>query len=299
VNGPATSFPAQWTLPDAQADGPYTVTAQVFDAAGTTALSDPKPVSVFLNRYLPDPMAYAALAAGRNHLYLQSGSATSGTPEIEVYPSNTAGSRIDRDVIGFQTLRFVGGASGVNGCLTSSILVRGCQDTGAPLRPTSGSVPLLRYRMIPYALNADGTQQIGNGSPPLTNDVNAVNTRPCVPRSVNAVRAGLVITFTWTSPGSIAGCAPAAGDTDAGDCVDFFRIYTRNAGITTFGYADRVDRTPFGNPVSPCGTGAAQSSNTITLWESTSTTKSYQITSVDTKLDESTPVVPANCGTSC
>jgi prepilin-type N-terminal cleavage/methylation domain-containing protein len=296
--GPATSFAAQWTLPDAQPDGPYTVTAQVFDSSGNTAQSDPKPVSVFLNRYLPDPNAWKP-AAGRDRLWLQSGSATSGTPEVEFYPSNTANVRIDRDVVGFQTLRFVGSASGVNGCSTTSMLIRSCQDTGAPLRPTSGSVPTLRYRVTPYAYNADGTQQLGNGSPPLSADANLANTRPCVPRNVNATRVGTTITFTWTNPGSVAGCTNASGDADSGDCVDFFRIYTRAAGSSAFVWADRADRTPFGNAVSPCGASAAEQSNSITLWEGTSTTKSYQITAVDTRLDESTAVVPANCGTSC
>ncbi|MEA2368658.1 MAG: hypothetical protein QOH38_1376 [Thermoleophilaceae bacterium] len=298
TSGPATTFAAQWNLPDAQPDGPYTVTAQVFDSSGNTALSDPKPVSVTLNRYLPDPNAWIPVA-GRNHLYLQSGSTTSGTPEVEFYPSNTAGVRIDHDVIGFQTLRFVGAASGVNACSTNSMLIRGCQDTGAPTRPTSGSVPTVKYRVTPYALNADGTQQLGNGNPPLSADVNVADTRPCSPRNLTATRSLTTITFTWTLPGNITGCTPVTGDPDAGDCVDFFRIYTKSAGVTAFGYLDRVDRTPFGNPSTPCGASAAESSNTITLWEGTSTPKSYQLTAVDTKLDESIPVVPTGCGSSC
>jgi prepilin-type N-terminal cleavage/methylation domain-containing protein len=294
VNGPATTFNATWTLPDAQPDGTYTVSAQVYDSSGNTALSDPVPVTTILNRYLPDPNAFAATSAGRNHLYLQ-GTTGFGYPEVETYPSNTSGARLDRDIVGFQTMRYVGSASGVLACSTNSVLLRSCQDTGAPNR--AAGTPL-RYRIIPYALNADGTQQLGNGNPPVSLDVNLANTRPCSPRSLTATRAGTVVTLTWLAPALASPCATASGDPDSGDCIDFYRIYTDPAGSTAFAFGDRVDRTPFGVAVNPCG-AAGEASTTITLWETTSTAKSYQLTAVDSKLDESVPITPTNCGSSC
>ncbi|HKP91117.1 MAG TPA: hypothetical protein VJT75_14220 [Thermoleophilaceae bacterium] len=293
VNGPGTTFNSTWTLPDGQPDGTYSVSAQVFDSSGNTALSAPKAVTTILNRYLPDPNAFAATAAGRNHLYLQ-GTTGFGYPEVETYPSNTAGARLDRDIVGFQTLRYLGTASGVLACSTNSVLARSCQDTGAPNRSTTA----LRYRIIPYALNADGTQQLGNGNPPVSIDVNAVNTRPCAPRNLTASRNGTIVTLTWQAPALASPCTTASGDPDAGDCIDFHRVYTRTAGSTAFAFGDRVDRTPFGVAVSPCG-AAGEVSTSLTLWETTSTAKSYQVTSVDTKLDESVPATPTNCGSSC
>jgi type IV pilus assembly protein PilV len=294
VTGPGTTFNSTWTLPDGQPDGTYSVTAQVFDASGVVALSDPKPVTTILNRYLPDPNAFAATSAGRNHQYLQSGSATSGTPEVETYPSNTAGARLDRDIVGFQTMRYVGSATGVLTCSTNSVLIRSCQDTTAPLKAST----VVRYRIIPYALNADGTQQIGNGNPPVSSDVNLNNTRPCSPRNVTVVRSGTVVTISWLAPLVAAPCATASGDPDSGDCIDFYRVYTKAAGSTTFAFGDRVDRSPFGVAVSPCG-AAGELSTSITLWEATSVAKSYQVTAVDTKLDESVPAIPTGCGSTC
>ncbi|MEA2274658.1 MAG: hypothetical protein QOI98_3366, partial [Solirubrobacteraceae bacterium] len=293
VSGPGTTFNATWTLPDGQPDGTYAVTAQVYDSSGNVALSDPKPVTTILNRYLPDPLAYAAASAGRNHLYLQ-GTSGFGYPEIETYPSNS-GARIDRDVIGFATLRFVGNATGVQACSTNSMQVRWCQDTGAPVRSSSTT---LKYRITPYALNADGTQQLGNGNPPVSADVNLANTRPCSPRSVTVARSGSVVTLSWLAPALTSPCTTASGDPDASDCIDFYRVYTKSAGVTTFAYGDRTDRTPFGVAVSPCG-AAGELSTSIMLWEGTSTAKSYQVTSVDTHLDESVPATPTGCGTSC
>ena len=69
VNGPATTFNWTWNLPDAQPDGNYVVTSQIYDAAGTTAISNPSPLVVTVNRYIPDHNAFAPTAAGRNPLF--------------------------------------------------------------------------------------------------------------------------------------------------------------------------------------------------------------------------------------
>jgi hypothetical protein len=151
---------------------------------------------------------------------------------------------------------------------------------------------------VPYALNADGTQQIGNGNPPTSADVNLVNTRPCAPRNVTVSRAATIVTMTWSAPALASPCTTASGDPDSGDCIDFYRVYTRTAGSSAFTYGDRVDRTPFGVAVNPCG-AAGEASTSITLWEADATAKSYQVTSVDSHLDESVPAVPTGCAASC
>ena len=121
---------------------------------------------------------------------------------------------------------------------------------------------------------------------------------------MQATRAGNIVTFTWTNPGASTPGCPAAGatsgDPDSGDCVDFFRVYSKASGdASAFLYTERFDRTPFGNPVSPCGANASEQSNGIMIWENDSTPKRYQVTAVDTHLGESVPATPANCGPSC
>jgi prepilin-type N-terminal cleavage/methylation domain-containing protein len=284
VNGPATSFTWSWALPNAQPDGVYNVTAQVFDSTGNTAQGDPKPLSVTINRYVPDYNAFTVASAGRNHLYPLG---ASSTPEIETYPSAGGAGRVDRDIAGFMIARQVGN-NGTIVCTTTSVLIRWCQDTTAPA--PSGNTAMT-YDTGPYGYYPNGTQAIGNAGG-VSSNVNAANARPCNPSSVQLTRAGSVVTFTWTNPGICSPGTTASGDPNAGDCVDFFRVYSKpTSDLTAFKYSERVDRTPFGNPVSPCGANSTEQSNGITLWENDSTTKRYQITSVDRSLDESTGVI--------
>lgn len=298
VNGPGTTFNWTWTLPAAQPDGTYNITAQVFDSAGSTPLSDPKPLSAILNRYLPDFNAYTVAAAGRNPLY-------GFKPEIETYPTTGGTGRVDRDVTGFLVARFActSGCTGVQVGTTASGNVRWMQDNGAPTCAALPCTGILTYQITPVGLYPDGSQQLGNPTPKSVN-VNLANNRPCAPTNVQAVRAGNIVTFTWTNPGTATpGCAAAgatSGDPDSGDCVDFFRVYSKSASdASAFQYTERADRTPFGNATSPCGANSTEQSNGIMLWENDSTPKRYQVTAVDTKLAESLPATPANCGSSC
>jgi hypothetical protein len=107
-----------------------------------------------------------------------------------------------------------------------------------------------------------------------------------------------VVTLSWLAPALVSPCTTASGDPNASDCIDFYRVYTRAAGSTAFAFGDRVDRTPFGVVFTGCG-AAGEVSTSITLWEADATPKSYQVTSVDLKLDESVPVTPTVCGSSC
>lgn len=270
VSGPATSFNWTWSLPDAQPDGNYVVTAQIFDSAGSTAISSPSPLVVTVNRYVPDHNAFAPTAAGRNPLF-------GNTPEIETYPTSNTSARVDRDVTGFLASRLVNGSLVAVACQTYSPVVRGCQDVEAPNCCSS----VLTYRITPTGANPDGSQQVGGIAAASTN-VNVSNTRPSAPSAPTASRNGNTVTLTWTNPAG-------SGDPDTGDCVDFYRIYRRDLNDSeTFEYEDRIERTTFGNPVAPCGADSTETSNSITLIEDDSLVKRYRITAVDTHMAEST-----------
>jgi Tfp pilus assembly protein PilV len=267
LDGPATTFEWTWNLPDSQPDGNYVVAAQIFDSTGANAISSPSPLVVTINRYVPDHTAFAPTAAGRNPLW-------SNLPEIETYPTASLTARVDRDVTGFLATRLVNGVANGTACQTYSPTVRGCQDTAAP--NSQGSI--LTYRITPTGANPDGSQQVGGTTIPSP-DVNLPNARPYEPENVTVARAGNRVTISWTN-------ATGSGDPDAGDCIDFFRVYRRDIGGTTWEYTDRIERTTFGNAAQPCG-GAGESSNSIVLVEENALAKRYRVTAVDTHLAES------------
>ena len=272
VNGPASTFNWTWSLTDGQPDGNYVVTAQIYDSAGTTAISSPSPLVVPVNRYIPDQNAFAPTAAGRNPIF-------NNTPEIESYPSTSASARVDRDLTGFLASRLINGSLDGVACQTYSPLVRGCQDKDAPHCCSS----VLTYRITPTGANPDGSQQVG-GITTASENVNLDNTRPSTPSAPEAVRDGNMVTLSWTNPAG-------SGDPDTGDCIDFYRIYRRELNDTSsFEYEDRIERTTFGNAVAPCGADATEFQNTITLIEDDALSKRYRITAVDTHMAESNRV---------
>ena len=268
LTGPGTAFSWTWELPDWQPDGTYVVAAQIYDASGATAISSPTPLVVTINRYVPDHNAFAPTAAGRNPLW-------SNLPEIETYPTSDTNARVDRDVTGFLATRLVDGAPNGVACQTYSPAARGCQDVSNP--PCCGAS--VTYQIAPTGANPDGSQQVGGATTPSPN-VNAPNTRPAAPDLLTVSRNGRRVTLSWTNP-------PGSGDPDAGDCIDFFRVYRRDLNGTTWEYADRIERTTFGNAVAPCG-GPGELSSSITLVEDSSSQKRYRVTAVDTHLAEST-----------
>jgi hypothetical protein len=271
VSGPAQSFSWTWTLPDNQPDGAYTVAAQAFDSAGIVAQGEPKPVTVTINRYKPDGTAYAVPLAGRNPLF-------GNVPEIETYPSPSSSARVDRDVTGFEFWVYQGGGSGAQFCTTNSIADRWCAEVAAPSNGAART-----YAIGPDGLNPDGTFQAGTLSAKSA-DVNVANTRPSPPTGLTVTRNGSVATLNWTVP-------TGSGDPDSGDCVMFFRIYSKPAGdASAWTYLDRVDRTPFGNAVSPCGADATETSNSVDISEANGTAKQYRVTAVDRHMAESTMV---------
>jgi prepilin-type N-terminal cleavage/methylation domain-containing protein len=271
VTGPAQTFNWTWNLPDDQPDGVYTVAAQVFDSTGTTAQGEPTPVTVTINRYMPDGTAYAVPLAGRNPLF-------SNTPEVETYPSSSTSARVDRDVTGFEFWVYQGSGSGSKFCTTASINDRWCAEVGAPVNGSPRT-----YAIDATALNPDGTSQAGAVSG-RSSDVNLANTRPNPPTGVAVTRTGDVAHVSWTVPSG-------SGDPDSGDCVLFFRVYSKPGGSTApWTYQDRVERTPFGNPVPPCGADATETSTEVDLSEADGSTKDYRVTAVDRHMAESTMV---------
>jgi type II secretory pathway pseudopilin PulG len=269
VSGPGQTFTWTWNLPDNQPDGVYTIAAQVFDSAGIIAQGEPKPLSVTINRYTPDGTAYAVPLAGRNPLF-------SGIPEVETYPSSATSARVDRDVTGFEFWVYQGSGAGSKFCTTNSIADRWCAELGAP-----GNGSARTYAIAPDGLNPDGTAQSGTVSG-KSSDVNLANTRPNPPTGLSVTRSGSVATVSWTVPAG-------SGDPDSGDCVLFFRVYSKPAGdASAWTYLNRVDRTPFGNPVSPCGADATETSTSSDLSEADGSAKQYRVTAVDRHMAEST-----------
>jgi hypothetical protein len=288
INGPATTFTWTWTLPDSQPDGTYSVAAQAVDSSGTSPQGDPKLRTVILNRYRPTGAGYSPASAGRNALW-------GNVPEIEWYPA-TSTARIDRDVVAFDVWRYPSGSLGSRVQVIMGTTARWARDPSFPT--PGGRTPTLTYAVWPSDYDNAGNIRFGttSGQSPNTWITNA---QPRTPTALTAVRNGTEVSLNWTQ--STTGSAqPNAGDSDTGDCVDFYRIYRKAASDTSaWSVNDRVDRTPFGNAVAPCG-AAGEFSNSITLFEDDSSPKKYRLTAVDKKLSESPLVTPGGaCATSC
>lgn len=271
LTGPGQTFSWTWNLPDGQPDGVYTVSAQVYDATVSAAQGEPKLLTTAINRYKPDGTAYAVPLAGRNPLF-------SNVPEVETYPSASGTARVDRDVTGFRFWVFQGSGSGTTWCTTSGVGQRWCADTTSPNSSSSRT-----YAIAPVGLNPDGTVMEGTTSGRST-DINLSNNRPNPPTAVSVTRSGSFATLSWTVPSG-------SGDPDNGDCVLFFRVYSKPSGDTSsWTYDNRVGRTPFGNAVSPCGQSATETSTSLRLEEANASTKQYRVTAVDRRMAESTMV---------
>jgi hypothetical protein len=286
VTGPGTTFNWTWTMADAMPDGTYSVAAQAVDSAtGNIPQGDPYLRSVVVNRYRPTGNGYSPAQAGRNPLF-------NLVPEIEWYPAVTT-ARVDRDVIAFDIWRYPNGALGSRAQTVMGTTTNWFADLSYPTGKTS-----ITYAVWPSDYDNGGTLRYGTSSGQSPN-VMATNTRPVAPTAATVTRSGTQVTLNWTQS-TTGGAQPNKGDADTSDCVDFYRIYRKAAGDNSaWVYASRVDRTPFGNAVSPCGLTASEFSNSILLSEADSSFKQYRITAVDRKLAESTLVTPTNCATTC
>ncbi len=175
-----------------------------------------------------------------------------GTVEIE-WNANR-----ERDIIGYQVVRVTPDDPDTVVCpLVTQQLVTTCVDTSPP------DVPNLGY--VVYAYDRDpltGSPRAGDVSTP-TLDVTKTNTAPFPPVNLSGTRAGDSVTLTWQRP--------SPEDPDAGDAIEFYRIYRDGKALT-----DRYERwfDPRANPI----------------WQDTRTgglTHTYWVTAVDENFAES------------
>jgi type II secretory pathway pseudopilin PulG len=292
ASGSGNSWTFTWNLatnyPQTTVDGTYDVSAQAYDSAGA-ASGDSAVDSVKLNRFTPDVTAFVTIA-GLNPLW-------SSVPEIEFYPSNTTGARVDRDIAGYTYGRFYGRNSGTptadyaGTCF--NIAANWCRDT--TYSNISGNpTTWVEYELVPDDLAPDGEVRWAANYVTCSNSfvgatcsrsVMAANTQPTAPTSLTASASGGNVTLNWTVPNSNGG----AGDPDSNDCVDTFRIYRTPTSAASPAITDRYDRTPSGVISAACGT-IASSSYTDTATGGVQ--HKYWVTSVDTRLAESTLLGP-------
>jgi Tfp pilus assembly protein PilV len=290
ASGSGNSWTFTWSLgttyPQTPVDGVYDISAQAFDSAGA-ASGDSAVDSVKLNRFTPDVNAYYTVA-GKNPLW-------SSVPEVEFYPSNTTGARLDRDIVGYTYGRFYpqGGSTQADYAGTCyNILSNWCRDT--TFSSISGNPSWVEYEVVPNDFAPDGEVRWAANYVTCSNSVveatcsrsvNASNTSPSPPTSLTASTSGGNVVLNWSVPTSNGG----AGDPDSGDCVDTFRIYRTSTSVSTPAITDRYDRTPFGVISANCGTVA---SNSYTDTATGGVQHKYWVTSVDTRLAESTLLGP-------
>ena len=289
------------TYPNQTPDGYYGIKAVAYDASGTQI--DVQPMAFWLNRFIPDMKAWTPPNTGRDALWCSGTCPANAKPDVEwAYSASPCACRLDNDIKDFEVYR-TGSATVV--CTLSdlqwynrSALVQNfyglfnyryilCQDNTTPA--TSGSVTdTLRVA----SFSPDGLAETEGGNVQAASpSVNAVDTRPVAPSSFTVSWTGAAgqvhnLQFNW----SVASMSPAKGDADAGDCVVAFRIYQSATAAATPLYTDRIAHTASGvNAASPC-TGTAQTSLTLLSSNSSSSLRKAFITSVDSHLNESTPV---------
>jgi Tfp pilus assembly protein PilV len=286
ASGSGDTWTFTWTLgtnyPQTPVDGTYEISAQAYDAAGAPG-GDPVGLTVTLNRFTPD-ITTNAIFAGRNPLFADN-------PEIEVYPV-TSGARVDRDVVGYTTYRYRPNGSKIAKELVSNcsvIAATSCMDAAMP----SGQ-SWIEYETYPDDVAPDGNErEAANGvqcsstanEATCSRNVLSSNTRPTAPSNLTANASGNTVTLNWNVPTDNGG----AGDPDSSDCVDTFRIYRTPTTQSSLALGDRYDRTPFGVVSAGCGTTA---SNGYVDLNAGGTQHKYWITSVDTRLAESTLLGP-------
>jgi hypothetical protein len=286
ASGSGNSWTFSWSLgttyPQSPVDGTYEISAQAYDAAGAPG-GDPVGTTVTLNRFTPDITAYAVFA-GRNPLFADN-------PEIELFPV-TNGARVDHDIVGYTTYRYhpaPGNKIATELVSTCSVIeATSCMDTAMP----SGQ-SWIQYEIFPNDDAPDGNEReaangvtcSNTGQATCSRNVLSSNTRPTVPTNLTSSVSGNTVTLNWTVPTDNGG----AGDPDSGDCVDTFRIYRTPTTQSSPTLGDRYDRTPFGVVSAACGTTA---SNSYIDLNTGGSQHKYWITSVDTRLAESTLLGP-------
>jgi prepilin-type N-terminal cleavage/methylation domain-containing protein len=284
------------TYPDQTTDGPVEFSAQSYDAAGEAI--GPRLVRTYtLNRFRFDASAFNQAIAGRNPQWLLPGCTNTSkchVPEIEWYP-RAYGARMDRDLYAFRLWKT--DKDGTSTVPASGALLLPWRNAWTDWESAASSNNAQSYTVIPVDKDYAGNLRYGTSaddSALTSRDVNSANTRPTAPSGLSATLSGSDVTLSWTPPSG-------SGDADSGDCVDTFRIYRTSTSATAPTYssptqatstspgAGRYDRTPFGVVATGCGTSASTS---FTDTNTGGAQHKYWVTSVDTKMAESTLVGP-------
>ena len=230
-----------WDIGDKETgtlDGPYILSAEAFNQYGVSGPG--RQETVILNRRKPfEP---------RN---VTGGRTLFGTVEIE-WQANS-----ERDIIGYEVRRIDTNGIPVVVCpLLSQGLNTICTDASPP------AADPLTYVVYAYDRDSAGQPREGDVSDPRT--VVAGNQAPFPPTDLVAVRnADDSVTLTWSRP--------SPEDPDAGDGVEFYRIYRGGKTVD-----DRYERWFDGRPT--------------VIWQDTATSgveHTYWVTAVDKQHMES------------
>jgi prepilin-type N-terminal cleavage/methylation domain-containing protein len=269
-SGSGVSWTFDWNLAETRADGSlrypdctYVVQAAAFDDKRRSGA--PKALTVKLNRIRP--VAPTGVKGGRN--------LNGSRVDVQWNPNREC------DVTGYRVYRGTSPlASNINvlvpGCSTPAGGTA-CVDETAPL-PVAGVT--LYYQVV--ATDLDGslvTQEGSRSSPALA--ITEGDSPPTTPTNLQACLGGnpacTDIDGVQTGPGSIALSWDPSTDPNAGDGIDFYRVY-RNG--STYGQRYDVLFPVAGKPLVFVDKQPASGSNT------------YRITAVDTHFGESAPTGP-------
>jgi type II secretory pathway pseudopilin PulG len=292
-----------WTLgttyPQVPVDGRYQVTAQAYDPAGkpTGAAAS---MYVRLDRFIPDAAAYQ-IFAGRNQQW--------GTASVDIEAEPTAGvGRIDRDVKQYRVFRC--DSTCASYADVPSLAITPVAPTATPqtnvTEKTDSSAPaqaVLKYQI--YAVDTDSNGNVSRlgGGPKTSADVKLANAVPkvavapfyaanCVSVACTYLGQGPFNNLHWAPP-----TQPDDTDSASGDCLKFFRIYRALTSVSTPTIADRYARTGGGGGASLAACENAQvpqaphSTGDFGDWDYGGVAHKYWVTSVDTKMGESAPVL--------
>jgi type II secretory pathway pseudopilin PulG len=276
VQGSATGSGTTWnftwnldsTYPRQTPDGPYTVTAQAYDADGNPT-GDPVRGRIQLNRFIPDLSAYQAPSAGRNPLW-------SNLIEVEWWPAPpTTTARLDRDWQGFRANRY---------CCKSNSQTYAATPCTVPINYCTESYQKKGGEYVTYAVYAQSPSPDGStynrttdttggaNSPGNSPDVNSrTNNAPSSPTGLTAAPGpNATVVLSWTM----------GSDPDLGDCSESYRIYRTPSTQAAPNISDRYDRAW------PLACGAT---GTLTFSDPNpgGTAHNYWVTTVDTFLAES------------
>ena len=180
-------------------DGAYILSAEAFNQYGVSGPG--RQETVILNRR--EPFAPRQVTGGRTNF---------GPVEIE-WTANA-----ERDIIGYQVVRVTPDDPDVVVCpLATQKLTTTCTDPEPP------DADLVEYEVYAYDRDPAGAERVGNASETL--EVTTDNLPPFPPTDLAATRTGDVVTLEWSRP--------SPEDPDAGDAVEFYRIYRDGQALSS------------------------------------------------------------------